>query len=151
MKWKLRVFDAVIVSKLLYGLESVAFTEQGCNRLDAFQYKGLRKIPHIEHPFWSHIKNKDVLELANTRAATTPNKRIVPLSQRLVHRQIENNGHNIRAEDLDLMKKVSMYQDGTRRTTLFRRTGRPRCKWHTVTRKRTVKHVTDENAILRFW
>ena len=151
MKWELRVFDAVIVSKRLYGLESVPFTEQDCNRLDAFQYRGLRQILHTKPPFWSHIKNKDVLELANIRAVTTPNKQIVPLSQRLVHRQIKLYGHIIRAEDLDLMTKVSMYQDGTRRKTLFRRTGRPRSKWHTVTRKNTVKHLIYKNVILRFW
>ena len=45
MNWKTRVFDAVIVSKLFYGLESVPFTEQDCNRLDAFQYRGLRQNP----------------------------------------------------------------------------------------------------------
>ena len=150
-KWQLRVFDVVIVSKLFYGLEAVPFTEQDCNRLDAFQYKGLRTILHIKHPFWLHIKNKDVLELASTRAATTPNKQVVPLSQHLVHRRIKLYGHIIRAEDLDLMKKDSMYQDGTRRKTLFRRTGRPRSKWHTVSRKHTVKHLIDKNVILRFW
>ena len=57
MKWKIKVFDVVVVSKLFYGLESVPFTEQDCNRLDAFQYRGLRKILHIKHPYWSHIKN----------------------------------------------------------------------------------------------
>ena len=55
MKWKIIVFDAAIVPKLLYGLESVPFTEQDCNRLDAFQYRGFRKTLHIKHPFWSHI------------------------------------------------------------------------------------------------
>ena len=150
MKWKTRVFDAVIVSKLLYGLELVPFTEQDCNRLDAFQYRGLKRILHIKHPYWSHIKNKDVLELANTRAATKSKKPIVPLSQHLVHRQIKFHGHIIRAEDLDLMKEVSMYQDGTRRKALFRRTGRPRSKWHTVTRKHTIKQQS-KNVILRFW
>ena len=44
-----------------------------------------------------------------------------------------------------------MYQDGTRRKTLFRRTGRPRSKWHTVTRKHTIKHLIDKNVILRLW
>ena len=121
--------------QIIYGLESVPFIEQDCNRLDAFQYRGLRHILQIKHPFWSHVKNKHVLELASTRASTTPNKQIIPLPQRLVHRQIKLHGHIIRAEDLDLMKTVSMHQDGTRRKTLHRRTGRPRSKWHTVARK----------------
>ena len=151
MKWKIIVFDAAFVSKLFYGLESVPFAEQDCNRLDAFQYRGLIKVPHIKHPFWSHVEHKDVLELAYTRAATTSNKQIASLSQHLVHRQIKLYGHVIRAEDLDLMTNNSMYQDGTRRTTFFRKTERPRSKWHTVTRKRTIKHLINKNVILRFW
>ena len=151
MKLKIIVFDAVIVSKLVYGLEPVPFTEQDCNRLVAFPYGGLRKNLHIKHPFLSNIKNKDVQEFANTRAATKSNKQIAPLSQHLGHRQIKLYGDIIRAEDLDLMNKVSMYQDGTRRKTPFKRTGRPRSKWHTVTRKHTIKHLIDKSAILRFW
>ena len=89
--------------------------------------------------------------MANTRARNAPNKQIIPVSQRLVHMQIKLYGHIIRAEDLDLMKKASMYQDGTRRKALFRRTGRPRSKWHTVTRKRTIKHLISKDVILRFW
>ena len=108
MKWKIRVLDAVIVSKLLYGLESVPFTEQDCNRLDAFQYRGLRNIRHIKHPYWSHIKNKDALGLSNARAAIKSNKPIVPLSQHLVHRQVKLYGHTIRAEDLDFMKSFNV-------------------------------------------
>ena len=54
MTWKVQIFDAAIVSKLFYGLESVPFTEQDCNRLDAFQYRGFRKpctlSIHIGHP-----------------------------------------------------------------------------------------------------
>ena len=57
----------------------------------------------------------------------------------------------VRTEDLYLMNKISMYQDGTRRKTLHRRTGRPRSKWHTVTGKCTVKHLISKSAILRFW
>ena len=85
-------------------MESVPFTEQDCDRLDAFQYRGLRKILNIKHPFWSRVKNKDILEMANTRAKTKPDKQIIPVSQRLVHRQIKLYGHIIRADDLDLMK-----------------------------------------------
>ena len=139
----------IYISQLLYGLESVPFAEQDCNRLGAFQYRGLRKVLHIKHPFWSLIKNKDVLELANTRAATKSNKQIGPLSQHLVHRQIKPYGHIIRAEDLDLMNK-SLCTRTERAEKHFRRAGRPRSKWHTVTRKHTIKHLIDKNIIFRF-
>ena len=41
--WKLRVHDAVISSKLLYGLESASLTNAEYERLDSFQIKALRK------------------------------------------------------------------------------------------------------------
>ena len=42
-KWQLLIFDAVIKSKLLYGMETVQMTEAAMKRVDAFQIKGLRK------------------------------------------------------------------------------------------------------------
>ena len=49
LRWKLRVFDAVIIPKLLYGLEAIPFTEQDCKQLDALQYRGLRQVFGIKH------------------------------------------------------------------------------------------------------
>ena len=43
-KWKLQVYNAVIVTKLLYGLENIEGTEATHKLLDTFQLKGLRKI-----------------------------------------------------------------------------------------------------------
>ena len=67
LKWNLRVYDAVIISKLLYGLEAIPFTEQDCKQLDAFQYRGLRKLLRINHSYWSGIKNKGVLLTAHEK------------------------------------------------------------------------------------
>ena len=43
-KFKLDVFDAVIRSKLVYGLEAVHLSTQLMQTLNTFQLKGLRKI-----------------------------------------------------------------------------------------------------------
>ena len=43
-KWQLLILDAVIKSKLLYGMETVQITEAMMKRIDAFLMKGLRKI-----------------------------------------------------------------------------------------------------------
>ena len=125
-------------------------TEQDCKQLDAFQYRGLR-ILGIKHPYWSGVKNKDVLLTANTRARNEGKQEIIPISQRLVNRQIKLYGHLVRADEDDLMKKVTMYQDGTRRKPLFKRVGRPRTKWHIVTRKHTIKQLIEKRAILPNW
>ena len=43
IKWKIRVYDAVIVTKLMYGLTSIPLSRADANKLDAFQMRGLRK------------------------------------------------------------------------------------------------------------
>ena len=151
LKWKLRVFDTVIISKLLYGLEAIPFTEQSCKQLDAFQYRGLRQILGIKHSYWSGVKNKHVLLTASKKAKTEWKQRIIPISERLINRQVKLYGHLVMANEDDLMKNVTMYQDRTRRKSLFKRVGRPRAKWHTVTRKHTIKQLVDKNAILPNW
>ena len=151
LKWKLRVFDAVIISKLIYGLEAIPFTEQNCKQLDAFQYRGLRNILRIKHYYWSGVKNKRVLLTASKKNKTEGKQLIIPISERLVNRQVKLYGHLVRASEDDLMKNVTMYQDGTRRKSLFKGAGRPRTKWHTVTKKHTIKQLMDKNAILPNW
>ena len=48
IKWKITVYDAVIVAKLMYGLASIPFTKADGRKIDAFQIKILRKILHIK-------------------------------------------------------------------------------------------------------
>jgi hypothetical protein len=42
--WKLLVYQAVITSKVLYGLETIQLIDSVAAKLDVFQLKGLRKI-----------------------------------------------------------------------------------------------------------
>ena len=44
IKWKLKVYDAVIVTKLMYGVTSIPLSKADANKIDAFQMRGLRKI-----------------------------------------------------------------------------------------------------------
>ena len=44
IKWKINVFNAVTLTKLIYGLETVQGTESPFNKLNVFQMKGLRNI-----------------------------------------------------------------------------------------------------------
>ena len=44
VKWKINVYNAVVVSKLLYGLETVQMPPSVMKQLDVFQMRGLRKI-----------------------------------------------------------------------------------------------------------
>ena len=64
-KWKLRVYGAVITTKLLYGLESASLSNTDKKRLDAFQNEGLRKILGIKHAYFSRIRNQQVIATAS--------------------------------------------------------------------------------------
>ena len=43
-KWQLLAYDAIIKSKLLYGLETAQVSKAELNRIDAFQIRGIRQI-----------------------------------------------------------------------------------------------------------
>ena len=43
-KWKLQVYNAVIIAQISYGMNTVQLTQAMLNRLDAFQMRGLRYI-----------------------------------------------------------------------------------------------------------
>ena len=67
-KWKFRVFDTVIHSKVLYGTETFVISQFDYDRIGVFQVRIFRKIPNIKHSFWSHITNDTVMNTANARA-----------------------------------------------------------------------------------
>ena len=148
-KWKLRVFDAVIISKLLYKLEAIPFTEQSCKQVDAFQYRGLRQILGIKHSLLVRSQEQTSSPDSKQKAKTEGEQLIIPISERLVNRQVKLYGHPVRANEDDLMKKVTMYQEGTRRKSLVKRGGRT--KWHTVARKHTIKQLINKRVILPNW
>ena len=50
-KWQLIIFDAIVRSKLLYGLETLHLTQGMAQKLDVFQLKGLRKILGMQTTF----------------------------------------------------------------------------------------------------
>ena len=83
--WKLRVHDAVISSKLLYGLESASLTNAEYERLDSFRIKALREMLGIKHSYHSHISNEVVMQIANQRRLRE-GRAITKMSEKLVNR-----------------------------------------------------------------
>ena len=77
----MRVHDAVISSKLLYGLESASLTNAEYERLDSFQIKALRKILGIKHSYRSHISNEVVMQRANQRVRLKEGKVIMKMAE----------------------------------------------------------------------
>ena len=65
IKWKLRVLDAVLLSKLMYGLDTMQLTKNELQKLDSFQMKMLRRILSVPPTFvdrqWTNQKVLDTL------------------------------------------------------------------------------------------
>ena len=140
-KWKLNVYNAVIISKLVYGLETLQFTETQGKQLDTFQQRGLRKILGIAPTYIdrSHT-NKDVIELANKEkgADTDPTKtKIIPLTETIKNKKNTLLGHVIRAGHRNAQDPLFITtfedQDLNPKTSNHRRVGGPRLKWHSET------------------
>ena len=110
---KVAIFDACVVSKLLYGLESLWLLKSDLQRLDAFQARCLRNISGIAPSYISRVRNADVL--ANLGAST--------LSGNLLRRQV------------CLYKKIPMQGPNSlaRRVALEPRGEQPK-DWHPVRR-----------------
>ena len=74
LQWKVTVYNAIVCSKLLYGLETVQMTSALESKLDAFQQKGLRRILNIPPTFidrsWTNVrvreKASDILQYEST-------------------------------------------------------------------------------------
>ena len=99
------MYQAVIVSKLVYGLETLQFTEAQGRQLDTFQQRGLRKILGIAPTFIDRTNtNEDVLQIANKEkgADKDPTKaKIIPVTQMIENRKNALLGHVIRAGERD--------------------------------------------------
>ena len=83
-KFKLLVQDAVIRSKLLYGLESAEIKDSTVKRLDTFQLKGLRKVLRMDTTYINRSNtNQKVINRANEEIANNegePQKNKQPIS-----------------------------------------------------------------------
>ena len=141
VKWKLNVYNAVVLTKLAYGLETLQFTTAQGNPLDAFQQRGLRKILGIAPTYIdrSHT-NEEVIRLANIAKGCDEDEtktKIIPLTETIKQRKQRLLGHVIRAghrDPRDPMYQVTFENSSLQpRTTACRRVGKPRHKWHTDT------------------
>ena len=61
INWKIKVYDAVIVAKLMYGLASIPLTTTDGITKWRFEMKGLITILKDQHPYWSRVSNKSCL------------------------------------------------------------------------------------------
>ena len=164
LKWKLQVYNAVIVSQLIYGLNTIHLTDSCLQSLDTFQLRGLRQILRIEAAYFSGISHNKVLEKANIVMNSGENLditweqfkvekqganvKIERLSILLEQKQKTLMGHLIRTGEQDgIMREVSIGTDPnkiSRITTNKRRVGRPRQNWVVEARNRVSLEFNEQ-------
>ena len=134
---KINVHDAIIRSKLLYGLESTAMSDTVKRKLDTFQLKGLRKILNIKTTYVDRSKdNMTVMQTARLHIAhDKPSKQYKTYSEIYEERKIQYLNKIILAEEGDSMKSLTFQPETITRVQfqmrpgVKRRIGKPRTKW----------------------
>ena len=143
IKWKLQVYNAVIVTQLTYALDSVFISTKMANKLDAFQNRSLRFILGIEPSYWSRVTNEEVLRRANLARDSIPeiewgdmiinheikNGRIRKVSDILKDRRLKLLGHVMRAAPSDPMHMVTFNENQELNRLNKRRRGKLRHHW----------------------
>ena len=126
VKWKLKVFDSILKSKVLYGLECIQLTKSDLSKLDAFQMKGLRRILKIPPTFIDRTyTNQKVLDLLNNDYRHVIEK----FSLTWMKRKVKLLGHILRTDYKDPMRQVIFDPYTTRPRLEYRRPGKPRASW----------------------
>ena len=170
--WKIQVLNAVIVSKLIYGLETIEPTAGVSNMLDTFQLKGLRKILEMKTTFIDRANtNQKVYQCAqnllNTKNLTKKAhnqkpeswlaRQVRPLTMVLEEKKLNMLGHVIRRDFSHPLQQVTF---DTAANTRYgrplaikeqwgkRRQGRPRLHWTHENMRKAWDHIrTQENVV----
>ena len=118
---KLQIFQACIVSRLLYALPAATLNAAERKRLDAFQAWCLRKIAHIPHSYYSRVSNFTVRALCAQ----------APLSQQVAQQQMIYMGKLARRSGNDIVRSLIFEPNSLtlRQPNGKRRRGRPRQQW----------------------
>ena len=111
IRWKLIVYDSMIPSKLLYGLETVELSPALLTKLETYQIKGLRKILHMKPPFIDR-RNSNAEVYRRTREAcesryNQASSLVWNIRQCTTEKRIKLTGHILRSGASDPMRQVS--------------------------------------------
>ena len=120
-------------SKLVYGLEAVNLTPSLVTKLNAIQFKGLRKILGMDHTFINRSNtNTKLLQTANSfkNPNQIPNKDIHPFGEYIQIKQEALLKHTVRAPNDDpLRESMLRCNSPLPLEPIIRRVGRPKVAW----------------------
>ena len=126
-RFKLQVYIACIVQKLLYGLEGAWVNAAGRRKLDGFHAKCLRRILGISPAFINRVSNSFILKELSA----------YPLSSILLERQLLYFGHVARLNEDSVLRQSVFTQKFILRDPKLKR-GRPRNTWG----RKILQHVS---------
>ena len=148
--WKIQVYNSVIKSKLLYGLETTHVTKAQMDRLTAFHTKGLRNILKLQHTFMDRNNTKKLIWDKANQALKNENPNapnIETMSETLGKRRIKFIGHILRADNNDPVRTVT-FQPSTAKPVypIKRRIGGPKKHWTWETLQMAWQLIHDNQA-----
>ena len=127
IRWKIQVFNAVVRSKLLYGLECLQLTAADISRLNAFQNKSLRRILGIPPTFIDREQTNARMYASIQQQYGCTYESFGDTWRKTKCRLF---GHILRAPRSDPLVQVTLNRDGvTPKNPAYRRPGRPRADW----------------------
>ena len=110
-KLKINVHNAVVMSKLIYGLETSQFTDYTLNRINTFQMNGPRTILGVPPTFIDKdLSHRSLLELANKEVKTEKDKhdKRILASEMIGNRRLTLPGRSIGSGDEDPLRQVAL-------------------------------------------
>jgi hypothetical protein len=128
---KVQIFQAVVTSRIMYGLCSAWWNVSDQRRLDGFQARCLRRIVGAKPSFVSRISNDEVRRMAGQ----------APYSRQLLQQQLLLYGKVARAPDSDLLRSLTFCKRSIQPVTdrFVRKVGRPRNEWATMLAKEAAQ------------
>ncbi|CAE8617796.1 unnamed protein product [Polarella glacialis] len=135
IEWKLRIYQAVFIPTVLYGMESAHFTTADLQQLDSFHFQAMRNIYKIKATYYTEVINPQAHTTKNIDIQRRSN--IPPLSQILFSLQFKYLGHLLRGTQDQLEHNVCFTEGlASRASSAFQRRGKPRAHWLEATAER---------------
>ena len=131
---RISFYDALIVSKLTYGIHTLPLTDAHLTKLDAFVYKGLRQIMSYSTTFVDRNNTNDkLMQLVNHELGRNQSqiKLFQKVSDRIKQKSIALLGQIIRMPNESPRKQVTLI-DSTLNIPIKNRVGKPRVHWAIV-------------------
>ena len=126
ISWKLRVFNSITKSKLMYGLETIQLTQGEQNKIDAFQMKCIQRILKIPPTFIDRSQTNQSVRDQALRYGVNIEKK----SETWRQQKLKLLGHILRANREDPLRQV-LFEFGSNIPIIFhvKRCGRPKLDW----------------------